>query len=230
MNRRTSLSLSLFLLLGLSFATSLSAAAPTPQKILFLGNSITKHGPKADIGWTGNWGMAASAEDKDYVHLVTKGLTKTDAPAPQTFVQNIAEFERNYATFDLAAKLKDAAAFAPTLIVLAIGENVPALKTDEEKALFTKQVTSLLTTLKGSASPRIIVRSSFWQNAAKDQCLKQASDAVGGTYVDIAGFDKVEANYARSERPFKNEGVARHPGDRGMQAIADAIVKAASQP
>ncbi|WP_009962827.1 SGNH/GDSL hydrolase family protein [Verrucomicrobium spinosum] len=228
MNRRTSLSL--FLLLGLSFATSLSAAAPTPQKILFLGNSITKHGPKADIGWTGNWGMAASAEDKDYVHLVTKGLTKTDAPAPQTFVQNIAEFERNYATFDLATKLKDAANFAPTLIILAIGENVPALKNDEEKALFTKQVTSLLTTLKGPNSPKIIVRSSFWQNAAKDQCLKQACDTVGGIFVNIAGLDKVEANYARSERPFKNEGVARHPGDRGMQAIADAIVKAVPQP
>lgn len=228
MYRRTCLLLALGLALPLS--SSLSAADPTPQKILFLGNSITKHGAKPDIGWTGNWGMAASAEDKDYVHLVTKALTKTDAPAPQTFVQNIAEFERNYATFDLAAKLKDAANFGPTLIILAIGENVPALKTDEEKAVFTKQVTSLLNTLKGSASPRIIVRSSFWQNAAKDQCLKQASDAVGGTFVDITGLDKVEANYARSERPYKNEGVARHPGDRGMQAIADAIIKAASQP
>ena len=32
-------------------------------KVLFLGNSITLHAPKPDIGWTGNWGMAVSAED-----------------------------------------------------------------------------------------------------------------------------------------------------------------------
>ncbi|MEI6540199.1 MAG: hypothetical protein WCO86_11845, partial [Planctomycetota bacterium] len=41
------------------------------DRILVLGNSLTLHGPKAEIGWAGNWGMAASAQDKDYVHLLT---------------------------------------------------------------------------------------------------------------------------------------------------------------
>ncbi len=44
------------------------------NRILFLGNSLTLHGPKPEIQWTGNWGMAASAQDKDYVHLLTAAI------------------------------------------------------------------------------------------------------------------------------------------------------------
>lgn len=219
-----------FASLCLALPSALTAEGPAPLRVLFLGNSITKHGPKADIGWERNWGMAASAAEKDYVHLVTKGLTPPGGPAPVTLVQNIAEFERRYASDDVAARLKAAVEFAPTLVILAIGENVPALKTDEERGAFTRQVTTLLSLLKkGPASPapvRMVVRSPFWHDAMKDQCLRQACEAVGGSYVDISTLDKTEANYARSERPYQNAGVARHPGDRGMQAIAEAILKA----
>ncbi|NLX95414.1 MAG: hypothetical protein GXY83_04490, partial [Rhodopirellula sp.] len=56
--------------------------------------------------------------------------------------------------------------------------------------------------------------------------LKRAASAVGAIFVDISGLAKDEANYARSERRFPHAGVAAHPGDRGMKAIADAIVDA----
>ena len=68
------------------------------DKILFLGNSITLHGPSESIGWTGNWGMAASAEEKDYVHLVVQALTEPSAAPPKYMVRNIADFERQFAT------------------------------------------------------------------------------------------------------------------------------------
>ncbi len=53
------------------------AAAKKGPRVLFVGNSITLHGPRPQIGWTNNWGMAASARDKDYVHLLQKRIVAT---------------------------------------------------------------------------------------------------------------------------------------------------------
>ncbi len=214
-----------FLLFIICAATQASAQA-TFRKVLFLGNSITKHGPKADIDWTGNWGMAASAEAKDYVHLVTKALTEKQGAAPEVLAKNIADFERAYAGYDIAGKLKEAVDFKADLIIVAIGENVPNLKAPEDKTNLQESVTKLLTILKADRHPTILVRSCFWANAAKDEALEKACTALSGLYVNISALSKDEKHYARSERPYKHAGVANHPGDQGMAAIAEAIVDA----
>ena len=215
-----------FILVLLACFITQASAQSSYRKVLFLGNSITKHGPKADIDWSGNWGMAASAEANDYVHLVTKALTEKAGTAPQVMVKNIADFERAYSGYDIAAKLKEAIEFKADLIILAIGENVPGLKTAEEKTKLQASITTLLSALKGERKPTILVRSCFWANAAKDEALQQACTTVGGIYVNIGSLSKDESNYARSERPYKHAGVANHPGDKGMAAIAAALVKA----
>jgi len=210
----------------LCLASSASAETLAPQKILFVGNSITLHGPKADIDWHGNWGMAATSEDKDYVHLVTKALAAKQGATPVTMVKNVADFERAHVGYDIAGKFSDAAAFKADLVILCIGENVAALKTPEAQAKYQEQVTALLKVLKSNPKAAIVVRSSFWANEAKDTAMRKACDAVGGVFVDISALGKDEQNYGRSERPYKHAGVANHPGDRGMAAIAEAIVKA----
>jgi len=199
------------------------------QKILFLGNSITLHGPNKGIGWEGNWGMAASSADKDYVHRVAQGLPKADGSAPATLIKNIATFERQYASYDTEALVKEASAFAPDLIVVAIGENVPALTNAACQAEFAAKTAALLKGIRAERKPLIVVRSCFWANGPKDESLKKACEEVGGRYLDISALGKNEANYARSEREFQHKGVAAHPGDKGMQAIADAIVGAVRQ-
>lgn len=209
----------------LSFVAPLRAETLAPQKVLFVGNSLTLHGPKADIDWHGNWGMAASSQDTDYVHLVIKSLTTKQGLPPVTMIKNVAEFERAHANYDVAGKFADAAAFKADLVILCIGENVPALKTPDATAKYQEQVTALLRTLRSNPKAQVIVRSSFWANEAKDTAMRKACEAVGGTFVDISALSKDERNFARSERPFKHAGVANHPGDRGMAAIAEAIMK-----
>jgi hypothetical protein len=46
-------------------------------------------------------------------------------------VRNIADFERNYSTYDVDVHMKDLFAFDPDLVVLAIGENVPSLGSEK---------------------------------------------------------------------------------------------------
>jgi hypothetical protein len=205
---------------------------PKAKRILFLGNSITLHGPAPQIGWDGNWGMAASSREKDYVHVLADSLAKLWGAAPVLRIDNLADFERHYDTYDLDAGLKEHLAFKPDVVVVAIGENVAALDSDDAKARYKASFTRLLAAL-GGGKPKIFVRSCFWPEKTRDDIMRESCAGVGGVFVDIGELGKAEPNYARSERSIAHAGVAAHPGDRGMKAIADALfeaMKAADKP
>lgn len=198
-------------------------------KVLFLGNSITLHGPAPDIGWTGNWGMAASSREKDFVHLLVQRITAETKREPEFKVRNIADFERNLTDFAIKETLKEELAFQADLIILAIGENSGSPKTDAERARFAAALRDLLTELKQHGAPTIFVRSEFWPDAEKDKLLKEACSDAGGVFVDLSSLGGDPTYAASSERQFDHAGVAGHPGDKGMQAIADLIWKAMLQ-
>jgi hypothetical protein len=196
------------------------------DRIMFLGNSITLHGPSRAVDWSGNWGMAASGTDKDYVHILTDLIAKRTGKRPEILVTNIADFERNSDTYDIAAKLKDPMAFKPDIVVVAIGENVPPLNSEVLKTKFKDRFLKLLTTIQSDGHPAIVVRNCFWTEPVRNELMRQSCAAVGGVFVDLSGLDKDESNYARSERKYTHSGVAAHPGDKGMKAIADALFRA----
>lgn len=207
-------------------AAQVAARRLTPGKILFLGNSITRHPPAPHLGWLGDWGMAASTPEKDFVHIMARRLAGTSGVAPEILVKNIADFERKYGTYDIDENLPDALAFGADLVVVAIGENVPGLDSEQAQAQFHDALLKLLQRLQAEQHPTIVVRSCFSPEPAKDQILRQACEKVGGIFVDTGSLGKDEANLARSERQFQHAGVGGHPGDKGMQAIADALLGA----
>ena len=93
------------------------------MKLLCIGNSITLHAPNTELGWHGNWGMAASAQERDYVHLLAKKLEaagKTIYLLPVNFVT----LEREPESFS-PALLEEWIAFVPDAVVIRLGENVP---------------------------------------------------------------------------------------------------------
>jgi FMN phosphatase YigB (HAD superfamily) len=66
-----------------------------PKRVLFIGNSITRHEPAPDIGWYGSWGMAASCEKNDYAHVIISKFEEAGLPIEYK-IKNIADFERAF--------------------------------------------------------------------------------------------------------------------------------------
>jgi hypothetical protein len=170
--------------------------------------------------------MAASAEDKDYVHLVLSAIAEAAGKSPKSMVANIADFERQFETYDLDVGLKRELAFHADLVIVAIGENVPGLTSKRAQDTFQASVLRLLKKLQANGEEVIVVRSCFWPDPAKDARLQAACRAVGGVFVDAGPLGSNPANQARAERKFSHDGVAAHPGDKGMRALADAILSA----
>ena len=195
-------------------------------KVLFLGNSITLHGPAPEIGWTGNWGMAASSVEKDYVSLLTAELARVSGTIPRTMVRNVADFERGYDTYDASLALKAELEFRANIVIVAIGENVSEPATQEARKQLAEALARLLITLKKHGQPAVFVRSCFWPSAVKDEILRMASAEADASFVDISDLGRDESNAARSERKIAHTGVGGHPGDKGMRAIADAVFAA----
>ncbi len=198
------------------------------SRILFLGNSITMHGPAPEIGWSGNWGMAATAQGRDYVHLLLGLMAEATQAKPEAMIENVVDFEREHATCDVGVRFRKEAEFKADVIVVAIGENVPGLASQEAQERFRTAFAAMLGVLKQGGQPALFVRSSFWPDKVKDGILRQVCTEAGGTFVDISSLGGDESLYARAERKIGHQGVGVHPGDKGMKAIADLVWEAIS--
>ncbi len=194
------------------------------RKMLFLGNSITLHSPRADLGWTNRCGMAASAPEKDYVHLVAAAVAAADGQAPNLFIRNIADFETGGYRGDYTAALTDEIAFAPDIVVIAVGENVPNFSSPADKAAYGDALAALGRRFLAAGASKVVYRAPWWRNTDKADETYRAADAVGAIYVDAADIGDDRSNWAVGQ--FDHSGVAAHPGDAGMRGLADQIIEA----
>lgn len=193
------------------------------NKLLILGNSVALHGPAPQIGWTGNWGMAASSRDKDFAHVLHSQVCRATQGEPELLVLNLADFERKQTDFDFDQGLKESLAFEADMIIVAVGANAPALETEETKLRYRTAFEQLLGRLQPKKSTMLLVRGEFWPDPTKEQIMREVCEKAGGTYVPLKELNKEPANLGSADQKFEHAGVAGHPGDRGMQLIADEL-------
>lgn len=192
------------------------------QRILIIGNSIMSHIPSPNIGWYNNNGMAASAPEKDFVHLLT-GYLQTLYPQASVQLQAGGNFERKFGATDYSIDEFNATlqTFKPDLIIVRIGENV------EEGDVFSRnlelQFRNLLERLATySGQPaKIICTTSVWNRPQTDKIIRKVTQEKGHTLVDLSDMVPQSRFFAYNE--YSDPGVASHPNDLGMQRIADMI-------
>ncbi|NLE13828.1 MAG: SGNH/GDSL hydrolase family protein [Clostridiales bacterium] len=190
------------------------------KRILVLGNSITKHSPRGAIGWYADWGMAASAEDRDFVHHLKRLAAERD-PENVVIGINIAVCEREYWDAEKCAAFPPVLSgldFEPDIIVMRIGENVPgdALAKHSYKDGFASIID-----IFSPADKKVIVATCFWPNKEKDDAMRAAAAERGYPIVELGDLGLDKANMATDR--FGDNGVGRHPGDLGMERIAARI-------
>lgn len=188
---------------------------PIPSyRVLVLGNSITYSPENPGIGWNGNWGMAASTIDSDFVHILTRKLKSTNS-ANDLMSKNIAAFENNFDTYDINTNLQTYRDFKPDLLILRIGENVTR---KDDSVLFANKYVDLLNYFKtGNPNVKILAVGSVWpERGMSDRVLQKNSD-----YVSLAAMHTDLSFFAFGL--FANSGVASHPCNKGMRYIADKI-------
>jgi len=195
----------------ISFTALVSHATDTDLSIMFLGNSITKHAPAPAAGWTGNWGMAASAMEKDYVWQVAQQLP---VKSVQTF--NIAKLETAPARAQLQESMLEAARHSQ-LVVVQLGDNVKPQGVSDFEPAYVR--------LLASAKPEqgmLICLSTWYQRQAVDAITERACKQAGGTYIQIGDIHS-KLGYDATAQGFSDVGVRSHPGDAGMAEIAKRI-------
>ncbi|MBO7342280.1 MAG: hypothetical protein J6U87_06320, partial [Clostridia bacterium] len=187
-------------------------------RILFVGNSITLHGIREEVGWYHVWGMAASAEEKDYVHCLRRAVLAEDSAASFHICQ-VAAWERQYENGEaLYPTYAAAREFAADIIVLRCIEN--CTHKDFDGALFTGQLASLIDYLDKEKKASLIVTTSFWPHPG-DSALRDFAKTRGCPCIELGDLGTDDTMKAIGL--FEHRGVANHPGDLGMQRIAERI-------
>ena len=199
--------------------TNITPGSEEQISILCVGNSILNHGPSADIGWSGSWGMAASSADKDYYHLLqdkVKEAGYTNVAWSSTGVATLERAIDKRTDYDYKAEIDQllapsVRAAMPDIVIFQIGENVNQGPTRESYKIAMEKLAEFCVSVNPDVE--IIFCMPFWGGDAKCLGVKDAAIETGFTYADLSQFN-TDDNKAIGL--FEHNGVAIHPGDQGM--------------
>ena len=200
---------------------------------LAIGNSITQHGI-CDYWWNKH-GMAASKEDKDYVHLVKNGIEdkikERKGKERKGKDISVTALAYNYYLWEVQA-LDRAETYLSdkiNLITIQLGENVV------DKTTLKEDFVELIKYIKVKApNAKILLIGEFWKDDEKDAAKRYAAELCKIDFIDLSqiqNLDEYKAGIGTAvfdkngnKHIIEHKGVAEHPNDKGMEFIANSIL------
>ena len=188
------------------------------KKVMFVGNSITRHGITPEIGWYWDWGMAASALENDYVHLLVDKINMIE-PDTSFCVCQVAKWECEYKNgSEHLREYENARDFEADVIIFRMIENCPYK--DFDKDTFYREYQNLIDYLNPTEKAKIILTTGFWKHPGDDTIIRIAKERE---YPYIYLGELGEDDKMKAIGLFEHTGIANHPGDLGMMHIAELI-------
>lgn len=190
-------------------------------KITFLGNSITRHMPKPEIGWVHDWGMAATCIENDYVHVMLSELEKKYG-AVDYCICSLSKWEREYWNLDILKEYQAAVDFDADIVIVRIAENVWGVRDRLEELPLDYYWDKMIKFFTNEKS-NIIVTDDFWSWQTIDDPIHKVCAENNYRLIKLGDIGADPTNKALGE--FEHPGVEIHPNDKGMREIAMRILK-----
>lgn len=203
------------------------SASDATYDYLAIGNSITLH-PKRDF-WPDAMGMGATSVNKDYFHIVQRGLTRTH--------KNVNAAAMNYSIWEILPEnrtstlslLDNYLSDQLDLITIMLGENVIL-----NRGNFAMDYQELIAYVKAKApNATIVLIGTFWQDDEIEAVKMQTAAANGCMYVSLAAlqnktkyqFGSASAADANGVLHYSdNPGTSIHPNNAAMTYIANQVL------
>ena len=203
-----------------------SLSSDSVRRVVVLGNSITRHAVREEVGWLSDYGMAASSEATDFCHVLQEEL-RVSYPEVVVVPKNIASWERDF-SIDKDSLLGDVLDGAD-VVIIRLGENIPSAAVPQIQAALC----SLAGYVKEHSHAQIVITGCFWTSLTKDAMLRSAAASLDLPYISLSFADHpcnkaIHGGEATDTLGnvyhFDGSFVGSHPNDQGMKAIADALL------
>ena len=193
-----------------------------PIRMYIFGNSISWHEAIEGTLWQRTCGMAASAPERDWVHLIIEMLQERTQRKFLTEVSNAADFfERNFRAFS-PEKFADALqAISADIILFQLGDNVNFFASDD-KEVFVRNYTNFVNALRRE-NRLLLMTSPFYPYRRQEEATREVALNTGIFYANIAHLQLLDQRNLAIDQYQHHEFIEQHPSDRGMQGIAESV-------